>query len=404
MEDVLSRFLRYVRVDTPSDPGNDSVMPSSGCQKDLAKMLARELEEMGVPHVETDENGYVYAYVDANAPSSTAIGFISHMDTVCEPSGIGVKPQVVKSYGGGDIMLPSGAVISPTDFPEMENYKGGDIVTSDGTTVLGADDKAGVAEIMTVAKYICDHKEFRHGKIGFAFTPDEEIGNGASRFDVERFGCDFAYTVDGEEIGELSYETFNAAAFTFSLGGLNIHPGSAKGKMVNSICIMNEIMSAFPAVERPETTEGREGFYFINHVEGNVEGSVIEGIVRDHDKKRFTERKAFVEGVAKTFSEKYPGYVTLEMKDQYYNCGEKIEPHFHLVENAAAAMRKCGVEPKIFPVRGGTDGSGLSFKGLPCPNLCTGGHNAHSVKEYVPVKSMEKMVDIILSIASAYTK
>ncbi|MCD8205783.1 MAG: peptidase T [Clostridia bacterium] len=403
MTEVLERFLKYVRIDTPSDENNSSLMPSAECEKDLANVLLSELTDMGV-EAQMDENGYVYAVLPANAEGKHSIGFISHMDTVSEPSGVGVKPQIIKSYDGGDIMLKSGQTISTADFPELENYIGDDLVVSDGTTVLGADDKAGVAEIMTAVKYIRCHPEFKHGKIGVAFTPDEEIGNGASRFDVERFGCEFAYTVDGEEIGELSYETFNAAAFTFTISGLNIHPGSAYGKMINSILIANEIISEFPAGERPETTSGREGFFFINHVLGSVEKTVIEGIVRDHDEKKFTERKIFVEKIAEKFSEKYPGYVSVEIKDQYYNCGKVITPHMHLIDNARAAFESRGVEPKIFPVRGGTDGSGLSFKGLPCPNLSTGGHNAHSVKEYVPVGSMEKMVKVILDIMSSYVK
>ncbi len=397
--EVLQRFLNYVQVDTPSDPENDAVMPSSACQWELANMLVKELKSIGVKNAEVDKNCYVYASIPANC-KAPAIGFIAHMDVVCEAKGYGVKPQIVKGYKGGDIVLPSGVVISPEDFPEMKNYVGQDIVTSDGTTILGADDKAGVAEIMTAVEFICAHPEFKHGKIGIAFTPDEEIGNGASRFDVQKFGCDYAYTVDGEVLGEISYETFNAASFDMCISGRNIHPGSAKGKMVNAVMIANEIISLFPEGERPETTEGREGFYFINSVKGNVESCTVSGIIRDHDRQIFERRKQFVADIAA----KYGDRVKLSLKDQYYNCAEVILPHFHLVENAKKAMQKEGVTPLVFPVRGGTDGSGLSFKGLPCPNICTGGHGAHGVQEFIPVQSMQKVVKIILNILELYSE
>lgn len=402
--DVLQRFLKYVKIDTPSNSENDAVWPSSKCQFNLANTLVAELKEMGVENAVVDENCYVYASLPANVENAgAAIGFIAHMDVVEAPKGYGVNPQVTK-YSGGDIALLSGLKISPNDFPALNNYVGQDIVTSDGTTILGADDKAGVAEIMSLIKYLTDHPEIKHGKIGVAFTPDEEIGNGATMFNVERFGCDYAYTVDGEEIGEISYETFNGAAFTFNIKGVNIHPGVAKGKMINAIVLANEIISQFPATERPETTENREGYYFIMDVSGSVENAKVCGIVRDHDKSEFEKRKQFVNKVYNIMAEKYPNMVTLEVKDQYYNCAEVIKEHFHLVENAVAAMKAEGVTPIVMPIRGGTDGSGLSFKGLPCPNICTGGHNAHGLNEFISVQSMQKVVKILLNLVKAYAK
>ncbi len=401
---VEERFLQYIQIDTPSDANNDAVMPSSPCQKFFAHALADELISLGVSNVETDENGYVYGEIPANTSAKYAIGFIAHMDTVSFPKATGIKPQITKNYDGGDITLLTNDKIYAAECPALENYKGMDIITSNGSTILGADDKAGVAEIMTMAEYVLSHKEIKHGKIGIAFTPDEEIGNGAARFDVQRFGCDFAYTVDGEEIGELSYETFNGAAFKVQIMGTNIHPGSAKGKMVNAVVIINEIISALPAAERPETTEGREGYFFVNDIKADVEKGEMHGIIRDHDMQAFKKRKAYLEGVLKDISAKYPGRITYSLKDEYYNCGEMIAPHMHLVDNAKAAMEANGITPIIFPIRGGTDGSGLSYKGLPCPNLSTGGHNAHSVKEFVPVQCMEKMVRVLLDIISSYAK
>jgi tripeptide aminopeptidase len=319
-----------------------------------------------------------------------------------KPKGYGVKPVVHKAYDGGNILLDNGTYIGVNDFPELKNYVGDDIITSDGTTILGADDKAGVAEIMALTEYLVNHPEIKHGKIGIAFTPDEEIGHGASLFDVKKFGCDFAYTVDGEELGEISYETFNGAAFEFTIKGKNIHPGQAKGKMINSIMVANQIISSFPEGERPETTEGREGYYFIHGIEGEVENCKITGIVRDHDRTKFEERKAYVQTVADKFAKLYPGRVSVTMRDQYYNCAEVITPHMHLVENVKAAMQREGVKPLIFPIRGGTDGSSLSFMGLPCPNICTGGHNAHGTNEFIPVSSMQKVVAILLDVVKAY--
>lgn len=401
MEKVEDKFLRYVRVDTPSDEDNFDSTPSTGCQKDLAELLCKELKAMGL-QAEVTDNAYVYSSVPANCETKYAVGFIAHIDVVGQPRGYGVKPMVHKAYAGGDIRLANGA-ISPADFPALNALKGQDIITSDGTTVLGADDKAGVAEIMALAEYLTSHPEIKHGRIGIAFTPDEEIGHGAKLFDIQKFGCDFAYTVDGEELGEISYETFNGACFDLEIAGVNIHPGQAKGKMINALTVANEFISAFPANERPETTEGREGYYFITDIEGGVEKCALHGIIRDHDREKFEARKRFAENVAGELGVRYDGRVSFKIRDQYSNCAEVIQPHFHLVENAKRAMEEEGVKPLIFPIRGGTDGSSLSFMGLPCPNICTGGHNAHGLNEFVSVQSMRKVVSILLGIVAAYS-
>lgn len=402
MEKVEDKFLRYVRVDTPSDEDNFDSTPSTKCQRDLAAMLKKELEELGL-QAEVTENCYVYSHIPANCEAERSVGFIAHLDVVKEPCGRGVKPLVHAAYSGGDIVLLKGR-ISPDDFPALKALKGQDIITSDGTTVLGADDKAGVAEIMALAEYLVSHPEIKHGRIGIAFTPDEEIGHGAKLFDLKKFGCDFAYTVDGEELGEISYETFNGACFDLEIAGVNIHPGQAKGKMINAIAVANEFISALPASERPETTEGREGYYFITDIKGGVEKCALHGIIRDHDKEKFEERKKFVENVVGRLVECYGDKIKFTMRDQYFNCAEVIKPHFHLVENAKRAMEAEGVKPLIFPIRGGTDGSSLSFMGLPCPNICTGGQNAHGLNEFISVQSMRKVVEILLRIVSAYSK
>ncbi|MDE7087391.1 MAG: peptidase T, partial [Clostridia bacterium] len=333
MERVEEKFLRYVQVDTPSDEDNFDKTPSTECQRDLADLLCKELKALGL-QAEVTDNAYVYSHIPANCQTQYSIGFIAHLDTVDKPSGIGVKPIVRDG-----------------------------IITSDGTTVLGADDKAGVAEIMALAEYLTTHPEIKHGRIGIAFTPDEEIGHGAKLFDVKKFGCDFAYTVDGEELGEISYETFNGACFDLEITGVNIHPGQAKGKMINAVAVANEFISALPENERPETTEGREGYYFITDIQGGVEKCSLHGIIRDHDKVKFGQRKKFVEEVAEKLNEKYGGRVVIKMRDQYYNCAEVIAPHMHLVDIAKAAMEKEGVAPIVEPIRGGTDGSSLSFMG-----------------------------------------
>lgn len=402
MERVEEKFLRYVRVDTPSDEDNFENTPSTACQKDLARLLCKELEALGL-RAEVTENSYVYSSIPANCAAKYSIGFIAHIDVVGQPCGRGVKPTVHPCYAGGDIPLAKGS-ISNEEFPELNGLKGQDIITSDGTTVLGADDKAGVAEIMALAEYLVTHPETEHGRIGIAFTPDEEIGHGAKLFDLKKFGCEFAYTVDGEELGEISYETFNGACFDFTARGVNIHPGQAKGKMINAVTVANEFISSLPADERPETTEGREGYYFVTDFEGGVEECSLHGIIRDHDREKFEARKKFVKSVAEKLNGKYGGRANLTVRDQYYNCAEVIEPHMHLIENAKNAMKAVGVDPLIFPIRGGTDGSSLSFMGLPCPNICTGGRNAHGLNEYISVQSMNKVVEILLGIVAAYSK
>lgn len=372
MERVEDKFLRYVQVDTPSNEDNFDNTPSTDCQRNLAVMLASELKALGLK-AEVTENGYVYSEIDANSQSKYSIGFIAHLDVVACPKGYGVKPQISEG-----------------------------VITSDGTTILGADDKAGIAEIMALAEYLVNNPQIKHGKIGIAFTPDEEIGHGAKLFNVKQFGCDFAYTVDGEELGEISYETFNGACFDVEITGRNIHPGQAKGVMVNAIVLANEFINLLPVDERPETTEGREGYYFVTDISGGVESCTVHGIVREHDKAKFAERKVFVESAVGILNKKYNGRFALKMRDQYYNCAEVITPHMHLVENAVAAMEEVGVEPKIFPIRGGTDGSSLSFMGLPCPNICTGGLNAHGLDERIEIEDMHKVVQILLGIVKRY--
>lgn len=402
MESVESRFLRYVQVDTPSDERHFDVTPSTECQHDLANMLCRELKALGL-EAEVTPNAYVYSYIPANVEGCASVGFISHIDVVGEPKGYGVKPMVHRNYQGGDIPLAVGA-ISAEKFPELGEYIGKDIITSDGTTVLGADDKAGIAEVMALAEYLVNNPDVPHGRIGIAFTPDEEIGHGAALFDVPKFGCDFAYTVDGEALGEISYETFNGASFDITITGVNIHPGQAKGRMINAVVIANDIISEFPADERPETTEGREGYYFIMSAEGGVEKTTIHGIIRDHDGAKFNKRKHFVQAVVDRYSAKYGGRVSLQMRDQYHNCAEVIEPHMYIVNYAQRAMEQLGIAPITQPIRGGTDGSQLSFMGLPCPNICTGGRNAHGLNEFVAVQDMQTVVQILLNIVSAFAK
>lgn len=401
MEAVEQKFLRYVRVDTPSCEENFGVTPSSDCQKNLAQMLVGELEALGLK-AEVTPDSYVYSRLPANCKAASSIGFIAHLDTVEKPSGRGVKPMV-HNYSGGDICLSTGK-ISVADFPELSELAGQQIITSDGTTVLGADDKAGIAEIMALLEYLVCHPEVKHGDIGVAFTPDEEIGHGAKLFDVKKFGCDFAYTVDGEELGEISYETFNGACFQIKIEGVNIHPGQAKGKMINAVAVANKFICALPESQRPETTEGREGYYFVTEICGGVESCTVNGIIRDHDGAEFERRKDFVRAVVEKLNGEYGGRLQLSMRDQYYNCAEVIAPHMHLVENAKAAMLAAGVTPLIFPIRGGTDGSSLSFMGLPCPNVCTGGRNAHGLNEYISVQAMQKTVEILKGIVNAYAK
>ena len=398
---VKERFISYVQIDTQSDP-ETGTHPSTAKQFDLARKLEAELKALGASSVRCDKHCYVYAEIPANAEGLPSLGFIAHMDTEPVCSGKNVKPTSVL-YRGGDIALANGKVISENEFPVLKNYIGQELIVTDGTTLLGADDKAGVAEIMEAVEQILANPSLRHGKIGIAFTPDEEIGEGASLFDVKDFGCDFAYTVDGEELGELGYETFNAAEAVITLKGKNIHPGAATGKMVNCALLAGEVLAALPSDETPATTEGREGFYHVESVRAEVESGEIKLIIRDHDMKKFQAKKAHILSIGENLNHKYgSGSAEVKIRDQYFNCIEKIQPHFHLVENARTAFRKEGISPIEAPVRGGTDGCTLSFMGLPCPNLSTGGLNAHSVLEFIPVSAMEKMVKVIINLAEIY--
>ena len=404
MSEVLDRFLRYVSYDTQSKEEEEAI-PSTSSQLALAKLLRDELAQMGAAQVRMDEHGYVYAKILSNTSRSVpALGFIAHMDTSPALSGRDVKPQLVKNYDGGDICLNHdlGIVLSPADFPELLEYKGQTLVTTDGTTLLGADDKAGAAEIMSMAAWLLAHPEEEHGDICIAFTPDEEVGRGADLFDVDGFGAAGAYTVDGGALGELEYENFNAASARLTIQGSSIHPGSAKGRMKNAILIGMEFQSLLPAFENPMYTEGYEGFYHLDHMEGNVEQAVLEYIIRDHDREKFEKKKVFFQQAADFLNQKY-GENTVQpvIRDSYYNMREVIEPHFYLVERAKAAMEELGITPRIAPIRGGTDGARLSYMGLPCPNLCAGGHNAHGKYEYVSVESMERIVELLVRLARA---
>ena len=397
---VTDRFLEYVRFDTQSDELTN-MTPSTPGQMTFAKHLEKELVSMGLTDISLDENGYLMATLPSNTDRKVpVVGFIAHLDTSPDMSGRHVKPRIVK-YEGGDIVLnkEEGIVLSPREFPELEKYVGRDLIVTDGTTLLGADDKAGIAEIITAVAYLQAHPEIKHGDIRIAFNPDEEIGKGAHKFDVARFGADWAYTMDGGEIGELEYENFNAAGARITFKGRNVHPGSAKHKMLNSIRIANEFISMLPRSETPEHTEGYEGFYHLVGIEGTVEQTVLTYIIRDHDRDRFERRKAELEHLTRKVNAEFAGCATLELNDQYYNMREKIEPVMHIIELAEQAMRNVEVTPVIVPIRGGTDGAQLSFKGLPCPNIFAGGLNFHGRYEFVPVYAMEKASAVIVEIA-----
>ena len=401
MSTVVDRFLKYVSFDTKSDP--DSITtPSTASQLTFGDILVQELQELGLSDISKDENGYIYATLPANCETDApVIAFIAHMDTSPDFSGHGVKPQLV-NYQGGDILLNAekNIILSPSDFPSLTQYVGQTLITTDGTTLLGADDKAGIAEIMTALQTLIDTPDLKHGTIKVAFTPDEEIGRGADQFQVEAFGADFAYTIDGGVLGELQYESFNAAGAKIKVHGKSVHPGDAKNKMINAALIATEIASLFPRMETPQHTENYEGFYHLTDIIGHCEEATLNFIIRDFDTERFQMRKHFVEDLVKEFNQKYPSHtVELEMKDQYYNMRLQIEDKIHIVELAKKALIEVGVEPLIVPVRGGTDGSKLSFMGLPTPNLFTGGHNFHGKFEYIPVPSMEKAVNVIVKIA-----
>ena len=406
MEKLLDRFLRYVAVDTQSDENSES-QPSTAKQLNLLKMLCEELKQMGVD-ASLDEFGYVMAKIPSNIDKAVpAVGFIAHVDTAPDASGKDVKPQIIPNYDGGAIDLKGvpGLQLKPEEFPELLHYKGQTLVTTDGTTLLGADDKAGVAEIMDAVQYIVSHPEFRHGPLCIGFTPDEEIGRGVVKFDVKRFGADYAYTMDGGEVGELEFENFNAASARIHIQGCNVHPGYAKGKMKNAILIGQEFNAQLPALARPEHTEGYEGFFHLISFKGSVEEADFAYIIRDHDRARFEARKEMMAKVAAFVNAKYgEGTADLVMKDQYYNMREQVEPHYHIIDKAVKAMEMAGVKPKIQPIRGGTDGANLSFKGLPCPNLFAGGLNFHGKMEFVPVESMEKAAQVILNLVGLYAE
>jgi len=401
MENLLPRFLEYVSIDTQSNPNSNST-PSTEKQWKLAKKLVLELSKIGLEKVSIDENGYIMATLPSNLNKEVpTIGFIAHYDTTPDFTGTNVKPQIVENYDGGDIVLDKATniVLSPEYFEDLKQYEGQTLITTNGKTLLGADDKAGVAEIITAMEFLVQHPEIKHGKIRVGFTPDEEIGRGAHKFDVKKFGADWAYTVDGSQIGELEYENFNAAGAKISIKGKSVHPGYAKNKMINAIGIANEFMSLMPSREVPEMTEGNEGFFHIHSIKGEIEHAEFELIIRDHDEEQFAARKEMLNDIAEKLNVKYGGdTVSVEINDQYRNMKEKIEPVFHIIEIAEEAMLKIGIEPLIKPIRGGTDGSQLSFMGLPCPNIFAGGHNFHGKYEYVPLESMEKAVETIVKI------
>ena len=399
---LTERFLKYVKYDTQSDE-ETNLTPSTPGQYKFAQALEKELRELGLEEITLDENGYLMATLPANTdrPGVPTIGFIAHLDTSPDMSGRNVNPRIVASYDGNPVTLNAdkGIVLSPDEFPELLDHVGEDLIVTDGNTLLGADDKAGIAEIISAVENLMAHPEIKHGKIRVAFNPDEEIGQGAHKFDVARFGADWAYTMDGGEVGELEYENFNAAVAKVSFAGRNVHPGYAKHKMVNSIRIANQFILMLPRWETPEHTEGYEGFYHLVHIDGSVERTTHTYIIRDHDRDRFERRKKELEHLVRKTNNEFPGCAAIEIKDQYYNMREKVEPLMHIVEIAEQAMRDAGVTPRVQPIRGGTDGAQLSFKGLPCPNIFAGGLNFHGRYEFVPVQSMEKARDVIVQIA-----
>jgi len=408
--DVIEKFLRYVKIDTQSDD-TTGTSPSTMKQHDLAKLLVSELEEIGASDICYDtEHCYVYATIPSNIKDGKerpAIGFISHMDTSDEVSGKDVNPRIVENYAGDDIVLNSenNVVLSPVDFPELKNHVGEDLIVTDGTTLLGADDKAGVSEIMTMAETLLSNPEIPHGEIKIGFTPDEEIGEGTAHFDIEKFGAKYAYTVDGGKLGDLEYENFNAAEGTIVVKGRSVHPGDAKNKMVNASLICYEFHSLLPVNMNPMYTEGREGFFHLTEVSGSTESATASYIIRDHDETLFAKKKQLFIDAAEYLNKKYgQGTVQVNVRDQYKNMIEKITPHMHLIDNAKKVMLDLGVTPLEFPIRGGTDGASLSYMGLPCPNLCTGGYNYHGKYEYASIQEMRKVVDILLGIVDAYGK
>ncbi len=406
MEKILDRFLRYVAIDTQSDDSSES-QPSTNKQLNLSRLLLSELEGMGLD-AKLDEYGYVTASIPSNIDKKVpTVAFISHVDTSPDASGKDIKPQIIKNYNGEDIELKGveGLTMKVKDFPELSMYVGQTLITTDGTTLLGADDKAGVAEIMSAVEYITTHPEFKHGEIKIGFTPDEEIGRGVIKFDVKAFGADFAYTMDGGQIGELEFENFNAASAQIHIQGRNVHPGYAKNKMINAIIIANELNMLLPVEQRPEFTSGYEGFFHIYKMNASVEEAQLSYIIRDHDREKFEDKKKLMLSCIDFINNKYgKGTATITINDQYFNMREKVEPHYHIVEKAVEAMKKEGITAIIKPIRGGTDGANLSYKGLPCPNIFAGGHNFHGKMEFVPLESMEKAVAVIKNIIELYAK
>lgn len=406
MQHIINRFISYVTVDTESDASSNTT-PSTAKQWDLANQLVEELKQIGLEEVTIDENAYIMATLPSNvAHEVPTIGFVSHFDTTPDFTGANVKPQIIENYNGEDIVLnkEQNIILSPSYFEDLLLYKGQTLITTDGTTLLGADDKAGITEIVSAMEYLVQHPEIKHGKIRVGFTPDEEIGRGAHKFDVAKFGCDYAYTMDGSQIGELEYENFNAAGATLVFKGKSVHPGYAKGKMINSMLLANQFVNALPKGDVPQETTGYEGFFHVHHVTGTIEETKIELIIRDHDRGKFEARKQLVLSIANDINEEYAkqfgeNIVDVEVKDQYFNMKEKVEPVFHIVEIAEKAMKELGITPIIKPIRGGTDGSQLSYMGLPCPNIFAGGHNFHGKYEYVPVESMVKAMEVIVKIA-----
>ncbi len=411
MENLLNRFLKYVSIDTQSDP-NSSTTPSTAKQWDLANYLVEELKQIGMTDVSIDEKSYIIATLPANTTKKApTIGFIAHFDTTPDFTGTNVKPQIIKNYDGKDIVLnkKENIILSPKYFKDLLLYKGQTLITTDGTTLLGADDKAGIAEIITAMEYLIKHPEIKHGTIKIGFTPDEEIGRGAHHFDVEKFAADWAYTIDGSQIGELEYENFNAAGAKLIFKGKSVHPGYAKGKMINSMLIANEFIEQLPKKETPETTKGYEGFYHIYNIKGGIEETTLQLIIRDHSAKKFEKRKKNIAKLVLKINKKYQkqfgeDIITLEINDQYYNMKEKVKPVFHIVELAEKAMKEIGIKPIVKPIRGGTDGCQLSYKGLPCPNIFAGGHNFHGKYEYVPLESMQKATELIVKIVALAIK
>lgn len=400
MQKMIDRFISYVTIDTQSDPNSDST-PSTEKQWVLAKNLVEELNQIGLEDVSIDANSYIMATLPSNIDKEVpVVGFISHFDTSPDFTGTNVNPRLIHNYDGKDIVLneENNIVLSPDYFDDLLLYKGQTLIVTDGTTLLGADDKAGITEIMTAMEYLIQHPEIQHGPIRIGFTPDEEIGRGAHKFDVKKFNAEWAYTIDGSRVGELEYENFNAAGAKITATGKSVHPGYAKGKMVNAIGLIGEFMNLLPKKEVPELTAGRDGFFHINQLRGEIEKAELELIIRDHDKSLFEDRKELLKNIISDLNKKHGDYLSVEIKDQYFNMKQKIEPVFHVVDIAKEAMQELGIEPIIKPIRGGTDGSQLSYMGLPCPNIFAGGHNFHGKYEYVPVESMQKAVDVIVKI------